>query len=253
MLQTETETMVVSKEEFQSYNNDVGRAFITLQTKLRVLVKRSNFGDLRRACIAQMRNPGGAELSNAIVDRISATSNTDALLDVLVQTPHWSWIDVRILETVVTASQNSQARELLDNYKAVVFSKQLLSLFPSAPNKEIKQKTYDKVITKIKSDPNNITVADILEFQSQLEKDIMSIPKGVCILNNVKKGSLEVHWYIPTNCIDAAYWNARAKRYQFYNLHLQYLKIGHYQVIYDPLDQTDVVVSAPSPSVNAGR
>ena len=35
----ESKSMVISKEEFQSYNNDVGRAFLELQTKMKKLLK----------------------------------------------------------------------------------------------------------------------------------------------------------------------------------------------------------------------
>ena len=69
----------------------------------------------------------------------------------------------------------------------------------------------------------------------------------------MEKGCIEVHWYIPTSCVDGAYRTAKVKCYQFNDLHLQYLKIGDYPVIHDPLVSPDVVVSAPSPPVNVGK
>ena len=179
--------MVISKEEFQSYNNDVGRAFIALQTKMRALLKHADCGSLRIACVAQIHNPGGAELSQELVDKIFTTESSDKLFDLLVCTPYWSWIDIRILEAMVTASENNQARELLDNYKAVVFSKQLIDLLPNVPSKKVKERYYAKIITKIKKDPSNTTIADLLEFHSQLEVVIMDIKKGICILDHLKK------------------------------------------------------------------
>ena len=92
-----------------------------------------------------------------------------------------------------------------------------------------------------------------MKFQSQFEVVIMDINEGKCILDHLKKGCVEVHWYIPTNCVDRAYQTARGKRYQFSSLQLQYLKIGHYPVIQDPLDQTDTATFAPSPLVNIGE
>ena len=247
----DTKSLVITKEEFESYN-DVGKAFIALQTKLKALFKKADYGDLRRACIAQMHNPGGAKLSPKLVEQISATQNIDDLLDLLVCCPYWSWIDIRMLEAMVIASDSSQADELLGNYKAVVLSKKLIDLLPNVFSKEVEE-DYTKLVTKIKKDPNEMTVGDLLVLQSRLEVEIMDIKKGISVLEHWEKGCIEVHWYIPTSCVDGAYRTARVKRCQFNDLHLQYLKIGDYPVIHDPLASPDVVVSTPSPPVNVGK
>ena len=219
---------------------------------MRRLFKKSDYGDLRRACLTQMHNPGGAKLSQSFIEQILRTQNLDDLFDLLVVSPYWSWIDIRILEMMVVASDNPQAVQLLNNYKDVVFSKKLIDLLPNAPSKEVKEEYYAKVVTKVNKDPNTMTVADLLEFQYQLEVVIMDIQNGVCILEHLEKGCIELHWYIPTSCVDGAYQSARVKCDQFNDLHLQYLKIGHYPVIHDPLASPDLV-SAPSPPVNVGK
>ena len=150
------------------------------------------------------------------------------------------------------ASDSSQAGELLRNYKAVVLSKRMIELLPNMFSKEVEE-DYTKMITKIKKDPNEMTVGDLLCLQSKLEVEIMDIKKGISVLEHWEKGCIKIHWYIPTSCVDGAYQTARVKRYQFNGLHLQYLKIGHYPVIHDPLASPDVVVSAPSPPVNVGK
>ena len=118
----ENKSLVITKKEFESYNN-VGKAFIALQTKMKKLFKKADYGDLRIACIAQKQNPGGAKLSPKLVEQISARQNIDSLFELLICTPYWSWIDIQMLEAMVIASDNAQAAELLNNYKAVVFSK----------------------------------------------------------------------------------------------------------------------------------
>ena len=233
--------MVISKEEFQGYNNDVGSAFIALQTKMRELLKGANCNNLRNACIAQRRNPRGAKLSQRLIDEMLKTQSSDKLFDLLVNSPYWSWIDIRLLEALVIASENHHARKLLDNYKAVVFSKRLFDLLPNVPSKEVKEEYYSKIKAKLNKDSTVITVADLLEFQSYLEVVILDIEEGECIVNHLKKGCMEIHWYIPTSCVDRAYQNARAKHYQFGELNLQYLKIGHNPVIHNPQTKTDVV------------
>ena len=243
--------LVVSKEEFEKHD-DVGKSFIVLQTNTRALLQNANCGDLRRACIAQRQNPGGADLSEELLDKISLTESNDNLFDLLVRMPYWSWIDIRILEVMVVASKSSHASQLVENYKAAVFSKRLIDLLPSVPSMEVKEKYYAKVIAKIKKDHNEITVADLLKFQSKLEAVILDIKKGVCILEHLEQGCVEAHWYIPTNCVDHAYRNAKLKCYHFNDLHVQYIKIGCYPVIHNPLVSPDIVAQVPSPPVNIG-
>ena len=219
---------------------------------MKALFKKADFGDLRRACIAQVNNPDGAELTPNLVEKISVTQNIDDLFDLLVRSPYWSWIVIRILEMMVAASGILLADELLENYKAVVFSKKLIELLPNVFGKDLPEEFCTKVVSKIQKDPKTMTVADLLGLQSKLEIDIMNIKKGTCILEHLEKGCVEIHWYIPTSCVDGAYQNARVRCYQFKDLHLQYLKIGHYPVIHDPLASPDLV-SAPSPPVNVGK
>ena len=219
---------------------------------MRSLLNKANFGDLRRACIAQVRNPDGAELAPNLEEKISVTQNIDDLFDVLVHSPYWSWIDIRILEMMVAASGILLADKLLDNYKAAVFSKRLIDLLPNVFGKDLGEDFCTKMVTKIQKDPKEMTVADLLELQSKLEIEIVNIKKGTCILEHLEKGCVEIHWYIPTRCVDGAYQTARARCYQFNELHLQYLKIGHYPVIYDPLALRDDI-PAPSPPVDVGK
>ena len=220
---------------------------------MKTLLKKADYGDLRRACIAQIHNPGGAELSQNFVEQLLRTHNIDDLFDLLVSSPYWSWIDIRILEVMVVASDSSQAFELLDNYKAVFFSKKLIDLLPNMFSKEVEEERYTKLVTKINKDPREMTVCDLLELQIKLEIEVMNVKKGICILEHLEKGCIEIHWYIPTSCVDGAYQTARVRCHLFKTLHLQYLKIGHYPVIHDPLALSGVVVSAPSSLVNVGK
>ena len=217
---------------------------------MKTLLKTADYGDLRRACIAQMHNPGGAKLSPKLVEQISVTQIIDSLFDLLVCSPYWSWIDIRMLEAMVIASDNAQAAELLSNYKAVIFSKKLNELLPNAFSKEVEE-DYAKLVTKIKRDPKEMTVGELLDLQSKLEVEIMDIKKGISILEHWEKGCIEIHWYIPTSCVDGAYQNASVRCYQFSNLYLHYIKIGNYPEIYDPLTSSDAV-SLPSPPVSVG-
>ena len=235
---------------FNQFEN-VTIAFVTLTSKLTRLLRRADFYIIRRSCIDQINTPNGAQLQPKDVSDIKTSKNIDELLDVLAVSAYWSWIDVRLLEAMVTASDNTSAKNLIKNYKDAIFKKKLEEILPDVPGKDIKEAYYIKVVSKVDKDPHDITVADLLKFQSQLETVIMDIKKGICVLEHLEKGCIEVHWYIPTKCVKKAYLSARVRCYHFKDLHLQYLKIGHYPVIHDPLVSPDLV-SAPSPPVDVG-
>lgn len=75
----------------------------------------------------------------------------------------------------------------------------------------------------------------------------------MCILEHLDKGCIEIYWYIPSNFVDRAYQSAKVMCYQFNDLHLHYLQIGHYPVIYDPLTLPNVTSPAPSPPDSVGK
>ena len=242
-------TTAISFEEFDT----VSEAFVFLTSQLKLLLAKTDFSNVKRSCIEQINTPSGAQLSPELVTKVKSCDNITTLFDVLADSAYWSWVDVRLLKVMAAASGLVEAIKLLANYRKAVFSKKLFDLLPNAPSKEVKEKYYTKIVTKLNKNPKEMTVGDLLEFQSQLEVVLLDIKKGFCILEHLEKGCIEVHWYIPTSCVDGAYQTARVKCYQFNDLHLQYLKIGHYPVIYDPLASADVVVSAPSPPVNVGK
>ena len=241
------ESSVINFSQFES----VTEAFVTLTSKLTRLLRKADFHIIRRSCIEQINTPNGAQLPPRDVSAIKSSKNIDELLDVLASSAYWSWIDVRLLQAMVTASDNTSAIMYIKNYKSAVFKKKLKDILPDAPSKEIKDAYYTKVVSKFNEDADDITVEDLLKLQSQLEAVIMDIKKGVCILEHLEKGCIEIFWYIPASCVDGAYRSARAKQYQFNDLHLQSLKIGHYPVVHNPLALPDLLPT-PSPPVNAG-
>ena len=249
ILSAENLTTTISFEEFDT----VSEAFVFLTSQLKLLLAKTDFSNLKRSCIEQINTPSGAQLPPELVAKVKSCDNITTLFDVLADSAYWSWIDVRLLKVMAAASGLVKAIKLLSNYRKTIFSKKLFDLLPNAPSKEVKEKYYTKIVTKLNKNPKEMTVGDLMEFQSQLEEVLLDIKKGFCILEHLEKGCIEVHWYIPTSCVDGAYRTAKVKCYQFNDLHLQYLKIGDYPVIHDPLASPDVVVSAPSPPVNVGK
>ena len=224
-----------------------------LTSKLKLLLVKTDFSNIQRSCIEQINTPNGAQLTPDLVARINSCENVTMLFKVLAESPYWSWIDVRLLQVMAAASVLVEAIQLLSSYRNAIFSKKLIDLLPNAPTKEVKEVYYTKLVTKVNKSPEEMTVADLLEFQTQLEEVLLDIKKGICILEHIENGCIKVHWYIPTSCVDEAYHTAVVRSYQFSDLHLQCLKIGHYPTIYDPLASPNIAASIPSPPINVGK
>ena len=214
--------------------DSIGEAFISLTSNVSKLLQNEDFYSIRRSCIEQMKTPSGAQLSLDIIQRIKAADNLNYLLDILVDCPYWSWIDLRLLEAMVAASGSRVAKGFVNSYRKAVFSKKLLEVLPSIPNTEVKDAYYSKIVSKVHKNVDQIIVEDILMFRNQLETVIMDIASGTCSLACIKEGCIEIHWVVPTHCIDHAYKSACLNRHRFFKFHLQYLQIGTHKKIYDP-------------------
>jgi len=220
--------------DFSAFES-ISTAFVCLISSINAQLTGSKFLDLRRACIAQIKTPSGAKLSPNVVEKIKISKNLDELLDILVDSPFCSWIDLRLLEALVAASGSNSAKALLSSYKSIIFSKKLYDVLPSAPSKKVKDEFYSIIVSKFNKDADEITVADLLELQSDLEVAIMNIGNGTCTLDHFTDGCIEIHWYIPTHCVEHAYHSASVKRHKFHDLSLHYLQVGTFPIIYDPL------------------
>ena len=231
-------TKILQKDSLPDFSKfkSISSAFVCLTSNVTEGLSTAKFISIRRACISQTKTPGGAQFSPDVEEKIKSSAHLDDLLDVLADSPYWSWIDLRLLEALVAASGSSKGETLISSYKDAIFSKKLIDVLPNAPSKDIKEQYYTKIVSKLDKKAEDLTVSDLLEFRSQLEVVIMDINNGTCILDHFEEGCVEIHWYIPTNRVDHAYQAAIIRYHKFHELHLQYLKIGSFPPIYNPLE-----------------
>ena len=222
----------------------VSEAFAYLTTKMRSYLSKADISDLRKVCIEQMKTPRGAQLSSDILAKVKSSQTITALFDALAESPCWSWIDIRLLRVMAAASGVEESIELLAKYKQSVFSKKLFDVLPNAPSRKVKDEYYKKLVTKLDKEADKITVSDLLEFQNVLEKVILDINNGVCVLKHIEGGCIEIHWLIPTDCVGNAYKSARLRCDKFEEICLLSIRIGDYPVIHG--SQTMMVPVAPS-------
>ena len=237
---TKDDNVQVQKKQEATRNLEISKfdsireAFISLTSNVSKLLENEYFPPIRRSCIEQMKTPYGAQLSPDMIQKIKAANDLNALLDILVDCPYWSWIDLRLLEAMVAASGSSVAKGFVNSYRNAIFSKKLLEVLPSIPYTEVKDAYYSKIVSKVQKDVEQIRVSDLLKFQYHLETVIMGLANGTCSLACIKEGCIEIHWFVPIHCIDDAYQSACLKRHKFHEFHLQYLQIGKHGVIHDP-------------------
>ena len=242
----------IQEVDFHKFSS-VSKAFLCLTSNMTKVLRVADFSIVRRACIEQINTPDGAQLTQKAVNDIKASRNIDTIFDTLAESPYWSWIDIRLLEAMAVSSNIKQADILLESYKSAIFTKKLKDVLPNSPSKEVKDRYYIKVVSKLMKDPNEVTVQDLLDFRQQLETVIMDIKNGICILEHLEKGCIEVYWYIPSCCVDHAYQSALQNCDQFQSIGLQHLQIGNYPAIYDPSTSHDIAVAVPVPHVNTGK
>lgn len=222
---------IISKEEFAQFDSVV-EAFIALQAKLSVMLRNANFLSIKRACINQQKLPLGIKLPEQLVAQIYCTNNTDALLDVLVSSPYCSWIEIRLIKAIVRSSGIPKASLLLENYESAVFSMKLIDVLPNNPNTEIKEVYYSKIVAKLDKEADSMTVSDLLEFRSQMETVILDIGQGECILDHIEQGCIQVHFYVPTDCVARAYHSASGRHHYCAKMKLIWIQIESFDVIH---------------------
>ena len=162
---------IVSIDEFESL--DIKVAFTVLQTKLTGFLRKADFLTMRRACVTQAK---AMQLHKDLMSRISMTVNVDALLDMLADSQYFSWIDIRLVETMVAASGSPQALQNFTNYKHVLFSKRVGDVLPNSI--DFFSDHYAESIGKKSSD---ITMGDLLRrlSQRQLQDMFEAINDGI--------------------------------------------------------------------------
>ena len=215
---------------------DISVAFSRLTAKVFKLLEKVNVNTLRRAIVQQRRVPRGVQLPDNLCQSIKAAQDLDTLLDILIESDYWSWVDLRLLETLVVSSGIQEAEILIHKYKQAIFPRKLSDIIERLPlpqQKEDKIAYTTKVGTKILKKPSEVTVGDLSHYCSILEKVIMDINSGSCVLKHLEDGCLEIHWLIPTHCRFHAYKSALNNRHKFCDIHLQYLHIEPYPPIYD--------------------
>ena len=208
------------------------KAFHKLSAKMRIILSRADFNDIRRVCIQDANSPDGIELPSHIVDAISSTKDINELFDTLANSHYWNWIDVRILEVMVDFAEIPEAEQTLNDYKEFVSSFKIKQILPDL-RFDLVSKNYTAIEDKFKSsDEEKLTVGDILEHQFYLAYEICDINPQSMKLRSIKTGCIELVLAIPEESTLHAYESALKNVHKFDKIHS--LVVGNHPMICPP-------------------
>ena len=187
-------------------DDTVGVMFLKLAKAIGDFLKSSGceFTLLRDACIkADKQLAKLCSLPRDLVDKVKATKNLDELLEVLLVCPHCNWLNVHVFEKMAAFAHQTEAQELIVKYKRIVFSKKLTDVMQDFMSMVTAEEFYARVKEKWNKNTDDITLEDIVNHWSKVQK-IFDVKDFELLLENVTKGSAEFHYLIPVELISHA-------------------------------------------------
>ena len=147
---------------------DISIAFSQLvDTMVKVLKNSSeDFRSIRNSCVARASEP--------LCGLIKHATNTCHLLEILSDNKNYcNWMDVRFLKVIANACGNKQLQSLIENYKAVIYSKKLHEIWDCIPYYLVKDKYYSELkATFDDKDPSNMTIEELIKRKPLVAKEI---------------------------------------------------------------------------------
>ena len=128
-------------------------------------------------------------------------ANIFQLFEILaVNRNYCNWMDVRFLKIIANACGNKQLQSLIEDYKAVIYSKPLREVLNCISLYSVRDKYYSELKSTFgDKNPDNVTVEELIKSQPQLAKEI------ALLIAVVEEYSLVVTWLIPTDEVYQAY------------------------------------------------
>ena len=214
--------------------NAITNAYVILCTQLENILQHCNLHALKKSLFRQADTPDGVKLGIWLRRKIKAAESVPQLLDVLEKSNSYTWLDTRLIEVLAYGSQSSSAIEVIKAYQRFLFPKKLFDVLPKKSKNVTIEKYLAEVHTKFKMDASTITVKKFIDHWYRMHNVLLDLARGVLNIKHIKKGCLEISYFIPVYYSFNAYKLVLHNCQKFYTIDLVYVEIGDYPVIYDP-------------------
>ena len=203
----------------------IDQAFTKLSASVTGLIQNANFHSLQRACIEKAKTPKMLLKSNEIIPVIKEAKSFQTLCSMLADTTYWNFLDIRMMETMATASLIPAARETIENFKKTFFNMTLKEAAPYFPVIPVKL-GYTTVQEDLDRDPSQMTIGELHKHRYYLETEIIETGPDTCTICSIKIGSVTIEWQIHIDHLYKAYSSIKSKMHSQLSMHaISYLSI----------------------------
>ena len=187
-----------------SENENIANAFTKLSVTVTDIIQHINFDRLQRACVERARTPQMLYKSNEIIQNINETNSFEKLCSMLANTTYWNFLDIRMMETMATASRIPAAQETIENFKKTFFSMTLKEAAPYFPVIQVKP-NHTELHEELDRDPGEMTIGELHKHRFYLETEILKTGPDTCTICRIIIGSVTIIWQIHVDHVYQAY------------------------------------------------
>ena len=174
---------------------NVDIVFQNFTYRLCLAFKQANadFKHLRRTCFQNTNIVGGLIVSSEFKENVGKANDLDDLFDIVcIDTRYCNWMNVKIFERM--ASICPDARTLIKEYKAEIFSRPLSQVTENIPKYDVPEEQYTIIRQKYDKDFSSITVKEIVDKWQDIEKKFNV--QGCLLIKTIADGCIEIHWLL---------------------------------------------------------
>ena len=155
------------------------------------------------ACIQQFRSLKLNYISRDIISQVKDAESFRNLWALLIDSPHCTCLDVRLLDAMATASLKPEAKEIITNFKNTHYNKTIAEVAPSVPIVPMKFTHCATVHSDLALDPNKMTVFELYKHRFYIE-EILELGEALGY-HNIRIGSIKINWQIPISFVYKAH------------------------------------------------
>ena len=130
----------------------------------------------------------------------------------LANTSYWSFLDIRMMEAMATASMIPAAQETIENFKKTFFSMTLKEAAPYFPVIKVKP-NHTELHEDLDRDPSEMTIGELHKHRFYLETEILETGPDTCTICRIVIGSVAIIWQVHVDHAYQAY--SRLKRFHY--------------------------------------